>query len=528
MSQTLQLNDKRTIIISIFPANKGLYTSVPSVYVDKEYLYASQNLIHTTTGTRRTRPGIDPYYTSGLGSGEAIKYLFDFWRTDSTTGEQNQQVVAVTNGRVFADEADGAFTSIGSVVGYDASKNITGDALVGFMVLGIEDQAPKKYIQAGSIADLGGSPPTGWLVRKHRSRVWLAGVKTAPHTLYYSAIEDPESWSGGTSGNLNIDLGASDPVGITSIFPEIFGELYIGKWESIYQIFSSTTTLGVRPLVSTIGNVSHNGTASIQNDIIFPSLRGLHSLQTTVNYGDVESSFLTFGIHDLWNSTVDFTRTNEMSAAFIPEFNSYLITYPKKNSSSYNLLGFNVVTKDFFLWEDFNASYITTFTDSDKRRRLLIGTSDANIGLMQSIDSTDFTDFLISFSSSFRTPRIFPNLNPTFTWGFKNLTVFFKPRGPNPIRVAYRIDNRLTDTVSITQDDVIGGTALGVFLLGSDILGQTNELVGKTVPINGYGTSIQLEMTSTPDLEEDGTAMEVLGYNIECEMTGDIKATIEV
>lgn len=525
MATIYQHPDKRTVTVSVFPANRGLKSSISEALLAPEELSESNNIIHTTYATRRTRPGIASYYVSGFGSGEAVKWIMDFWRTSGTS--QNQKVVAVTNGRIYADSADGTFVKIGDVASNSLTKNITGDVLVGFMVIGIEDEVPQKYIQGGATAALGGSPPTGGIVRKHKSRIFLTGVKTAPHTVYYSSVENPEEWSGGTSGSVNLDLGASDPYGNTAIFEDLFGELYVAKWNSIYQITTSASPFAVKPLLSTIGCISHNGVASTQNDVIFPSERGLHSLATTLNYGDVEAKYLSFPVHNIWHTLIDFTKAKQISGSFVPEYNSYLMCYPDRTGDNFNLLGYNVVTQDFFHWESFNATFITPFVDSSKRRRLMIGTNDGNIGIGRTIDDTAFLDFLTSFNTNFKTAIIFPGGRASGTFGFKELTVYFQTRSTDPIVGTYQIGSLGARTFSLNQGSP--GILLGNFVLG-DLLGAPGSLLSRTVPLTGYGNSIKLGFSTTPtnSTGTDGTALEVFGYDIECEKVGDTLENVAV
>lgn len=512
------VKDQPRTSVNIFPATKGLQSAIPAALIQHEWLNQSRNLIHTTNGSRRTRPGIEPYYVSGFGSGDAVKCLIDFWR--NVSGVKTQKVVAITSGKIFSDAADGVFSSITTVGDeFSASAKISMDALVGFLVIGVSGEVPRKYLMSGAVTDLGGSPPTAWIVRKHRSSIFLAGDANNPDVLYKSGLEAPEIWSGGTSDTFNVDLGSSDPVGLTALSPTLYGRMYIGKWNSIYSLNTYNGIQAIEPISETIGIVSHNAVVATHNDLIFPSVRGIHSLQTTQTYGDVENTFITFPVHDIWTQTVNFDRSQEMSAAFIPEYNSYLITYPKRGSETFDVLGYNIVTGDIFHWSDFGASFLTTFRDSQRRTRLLIGTQDANIGLGRLMTDVDFSDFMESFSSGFKTGNIFPTYQPNSVWSFKNLTVFFKPRSGRPMVVTYFIDNKEIGTLNISQTSS-GGTLLKDFILAENSLGAANNYTAVKKELNGYGNSIQLDFNVEPPGEDLPVGMEVYGYEIDCEQVG--------
>src|SRR4030095_279393 len=105
---------------------------------------------------------------------------------------------------------------------------------------------------------------------KHRNAIYLAGDSNNPEVMYKSEDENPTVWSGGTSDIFNIDLGASDPVGITTLSPTLFGRMYVGKFNSIYELQTFAGGQSINPLVDGIGMISHNATIATQNDIIFP------------------------------------------------------------------------------------------------------------------------------------------------------------------------------------------------------------------------------------------------------------------
>lgn len=511
--------------VSIFPANKGLNSAMPSALLKHEELNQSRNIIHTTNGSRRTRPGIDPFYISGFGGDGSVVGLLDHWYNTGATNKI-QNTMAIVNDPVLGAAV---YSSIGATGIFERVSDSTSippgffvgtpfstmDALVELVLIGLVNQGYFTFNPATKVWTKITTPGTDeWIVRKHRSCVYLAGSTQFKDVLIKSDTENPIVFSGGSSDSFNLDLGASDPFGILTLSPTIFGRMYIGKFNSIYELQTFSGGQLINPLIEGIGMISHNATVATQNDLIFPSARGLHSLQTTQNYGDVDTTFISFPIHDIWENTVDFNNPQYMSACFVPEYNSYLITYPERNSTNFSLIGYNIATGDIFYWQGFNATFLSTIKDSNKRTRLLIGTNDANIGLGRVMTDTEFTDFLNSFASGFRTGQIFPTYQPGTSWNFKNLTVFFKPLGGNPFSVAYKIDNKDIETLDFDQTSG-GAVNLIDFTLGQDLLGAENTYSRASKSLKGYGNSIQLDFNAT-----DG-GMEIYGYEIECEQSGD-------
>lgn len=54
--------------------------------------------------------------------------------------------------------------------------------------------SPKKYAGSGSFAALGGSPPVAAYATTHKGRLVLAHSTALPNTVWFSAVEDPETW----------------------------------------------------------------------------------------------------------------------------------------------------------------------------------------------------------------------------------------------------------------------------------------------------------------------------------------------
>src|SRR3990167_6207791 len=328
---------RRTQFISVFPANGGLQTANNPALIPIANLKDINNIIFTNDTSRRTRPGRKRFDdASSLTEVSNFKYLKDFWRYDSTSGSLRTKGVCVVNGKVFADDGgNGVFTNITGTFTIPATDAVTMDVFANLLIMAFENVTPKKYNHSGNILNLGGSPPQGSLYRTHAGYGWLGGIQSAPHTVYKSDADDPENWSSGSAESITVNDGDGDPDGVTALFPTFYEDMYVAKRRMLYRIRqSSTGTFSVALILAGVGCVSHNSVVALQNDIIFASERGIHSLAATQKYGDVESAFLTAPIHDIYNEKLDFSRAKQMNACYIPEFNSYMVTFPKRGSST--------------------------------------------------------------------------------------------------------------------------------------------------------------------------------------------------
>lgn len=500
MAQTFASKDGNSIIVSVFPAAKGLQSGIVSAFAEPESCILTDNMIHPTSGARTTRPGLFRYMSNDtpLGGSGGIRFLLDHFRTVS--GVKEQKVIAVANKTIYANSVGGPFVPVGTFSNSNDVDIVTGDGFVGLALLGIKGNGMYSYNHT-ALSQIATAPSGAYIVRKHRGSVWVAGNPDSPETLYKSNTEDPTDYSTGTSDAFNIDLGASDRTGLLAICPEYLGRLYLGKYSSLYEIDTSVASFPVRPISDTIGIISHNGVIATPGDLIFPSARGLHSMKATQQYGDIADTFLSRPVEDIWLSRIDFTRHEEISAAFAQEYNSYLMVYPEKVTGNYNLLGLNLLTGNIYHWDDFGTTYVTRHIDPDDgRQRTLHGREDGDIAHQSYMEDALYTDFNSSYTSSFTTPPIFPMGVPGPDFRFTRCTFFFNPRSVKDISITYQIDGDVSRTASIIQSDLtLGG-----------------RMVKKTVELAGVGQSVSFTFSCSSSVTSEGAAMELLGYNINC------------
>ena len=136
----------------------------------------------------------------------------------------------------------------------------------------------------------------------HLNRLWVGGVSTAPHEVQYMADGNIFDSTGIDTGRFVFDSGDGDRViGISKPF---FENLMIFKgpqYGSIHRLEGKTPTTFARSKL-TVGApvLNHRGIITTPTDIYWISQYGVHSLQTTLRFGDFEQGFLSLPIQKLW------------------------------------------------------------------------------------------------------------------------------------------------------------------------------------------------------------------------------------
>lgn len=511
--QNFTSKDGQNLILSVFPASKGLTSGIVSAFAPADSKFISENLVHPISGSVRTRPALKQYMTNApLGGVRGLRYIFDHFRTVSEV--KQQKTIIVANKGFWADNGTGTFSHLGNFSSTVPVDIVTGTSLAGVSVFGVKSVGLKQYNHT-TLSDLTtGEPQSCYIVRKHRGSIWACGNPEFPEVLYKSNGESITNFTTGTSNSFNIDLGASDAKGLTAICPDFLGRLYLGKQTAIYEMDTSVTSFPVRPITEAFGILSHNAVVVVGGDLIFPSLRGLHSMQAALQYGDISETFLSRPVSNLWLEKIDFDRAEEINACFSQEFNSYLMVYPDKTTGEYNLLGYNIVEGAFYHWDSLGISYLgPQINSTTKFHRVLFGKDDGSIDYIEDLHSADYLDTGgDNYISRFKTPPMFPSTAPGPTFRFTRAEIFFIPRSTAPITLEYQVDQKPAQTVTISQSDVT----------------LNGGMCKKIVDLSGEGQSITFDFSCSASSSGTGAAMEILGYNVHCLPSGDVYSTVQV
>lgn len=523
---------KTTKRLDIYPASGGLDGNRNVGQIDPRRLVEANNIVFdTATTARKKRPGIGQFYASGITSFNNPMGIYDYFRT--VAGSPQHRLVTFIDGRVYAGDGNGIFTDITGAATLSATDTIVYDVFIGLLIMAFKNNYPHYWTQSGNIVNM--DPAAGFsvdtpkasLYRTHLNHGWMAGVHNYPHRIYKSDTGNPLIWTPGGPGGaeyFDVNAGDGDPVGITALFPSFHNDLIVAKRKSLYRIYWNGTAFGVAELVKGIGCIAPNTVVPIHNDIIFCSERGVHSLSTTDSYGDYQTSFLSSNIHKTYIEELDFTRADEMSAVYSSELNSYLLVFPRVGFGlSTDILGYNIINKEWYRWENVNAAFIANYIDTRNRDREIVLSKNGNIGLLNSEVLTDYDE---PYTVLCKTGIIYPYNIPKQQVNFKSITIYYVPKGNYTFNLTYKIDNLEIETLIFDQSG-LGGTPLGEFTLGIDQLGFSGKIKTVTKPLQGTGSGIELTFYHIPEtLESYDEDVEILGYSIEFIDAGDTSETI--
>jgi hypothetical protein len=502
----------------------GLNTSLDESMIGANQLTVADNLVFDTRGSRRKREGIDHDWDSGSDAAAALVGLHDFWYG---TSSKTQRILSVSNARAVYSYSGGTRTTL-TVAGTAWSGTLTSCSIITFNNLAIiaisgSGNVLKKYSGSGDVEDLDGTPPAASILREHHGRIWC-NDKTNLDRLHFSPVHDHTKWNGsGDSGAIDIGVGDGDPEGITAIFPTFKGDLFVAKKTKLYRISGySPETYQVSLVSSGIGCVSHNSIAAIdQDDMMFVSERGIHSLVATANYGDFASNFVSADIQKTFNDDLSRSRLKFSVGAYNPQINSVAFAVSGSGASTNDRVYlYHLPSKSWYRWPSISCESMIVASDTDQKR-FYFGTSTTRVsksftGANYDVSSSG-TNTAISFQIT--TGYIAPDNNPYSMKAFKRFILYYKPAGNHTIAVNMHVDNMsLSSENSLTFSETAGTDLLGsTFILGASILGYSVVMGPYSKMVDGIGRGFKLDITQTGTNQE----VEIQGFGIEFEPAGE-------
>ena len=201
--------------------------------------------------------------------------------------------------------------------------------------------------------------PFGHRIAVFQNRLWVI----RGDRLFGSYIGDPFGWDftrSGPNDPMEIAIGSDDQDDGTALTETPQGDLVVFKKNSTHRLTGfvrnppsgATRNEFSRVVVSdNIGCAAPNTVVQTDKDVFWMSLRGVHSLQATDEYGDVVPNDLSFPIADFWN-TADESSLRRAQAVYHPRLGLYILGFPSGNSRFLNkLLVYDLKSRQWKVWD---------------------------------------------------------------------------------------------------------------------------------------------------------------------------------
>jgi len=415
---------------------------------------------HKIGGTTRA-------HSNAVASGGTVTGLFDFWRHSG--GSAVRKLVIHAGANCYAADLGSEFSSIGSGLSSGAVPSY--ETFDDFLIIGSTGDVPKSYDQT-TFQNLAGSPPNFAFSETHKNRLWAAGVATAPSKLYYSALLDPEDWTGSGSGAIDIDPNDGDAITALASHKD---NLWVFKGPnkgSIHRIVGSAPTggdsFGRVTFVRGMGAAAHNTMFRFKDDLGFMWSDGsIHSLNATAAYGDFNESALSRPINNWIREHINGNRLKNMWAMHdsVRGYVLFAISIDTSSTNNHHLMmDYRFDPPRWSHWNAYTSGCVASVIDVGVPSPFG-GSNDGYVRRLQrSAKSVDG-------SAAIPCDTTLPFLhyaNPMNFKQFSRAAVGISPKGNYDLIFGWTRDDNAEQTESVSQGQ--GGTVLDSFTLGTDTL----------------------------------------------------------
>lgn len=523
----------------LYPWIGGLNTAQDPIILDPQNLTVADNIVFTTSGSRRKRGGQARYNAAKMSGASTsnVVYFANYWSIVSSA-KREYFVAATANGKVFrSTPAAATWSSFSTTTLTITQGGVTSEVINNNLVMGFQgNTVPRVWVAQNTSTNLvamtsattSALPFTSvWICKGFIERLFVAGDPALPDRLYVSIPGTYNNFTqGAVAGSgivLDIGIGDGDPTGITAIFPGTGSNriLYIAKRRHLYALNCSDVdqrNWSITLISNQIGVINPNAVATLdETDVIFMSDKGVHSLSQVISTTAViPGEFLSFPIQPDYNSIVNSANRGQISLTYVPSLNSVLFSCKRVGVSTYETIyGFNIELKQWFRWTSTPCNFISTrfntTTGSDE-----IYACDVN-GQVNKLQQTTLADFGSAISTTIVSSFIFPDGIPLFEYNFTRVILIFRSRDNGTFSVQYTLDGVVNDSFTV-QERIAGSNVLGTTLLGAAfVLGQIQAVKPYYQNLNGTGSSIQFTINHNA-LNLD---FELFGLVLEYEQAGD-------
>lgn len=447
-------------------------------------LTKSLNAVYTSSGAASKRFDRTTLTSTTVGAAVGITGGVQF----NTSGGTSYNVFGTDDGKVYRLNADGTTTAIstGNTTGTKWFFATYNDKLI----ICNRADAPKKTTDANTVTALGGSPPaTGGPVVVHGNRVFFLDA-TTKSKLTWSALNDEEDYTTvSNAGTLLVS--ANDGSNAIGLVPSI-NELIILKGTRPYRLqgtnpstFALTTLV---PTTGSVGAVSFTGNIFSVNDVVYVATNGVVSLNTTMNFGDIQARFMSEKVAPYFEPETAYTLSLQNLSNAVAVYDSqnnriYVSVDSDADGKNDLTLIYDLVTEGWSTWDIGFASMWPVKSSTTGLVEIYAGTYTGHVQVLNRNVSTNAIDFHVRHLSCLNAPGI--EKSPRY------LFIYAEELGNVSLTGDIKYDFGLSGGTTFSVSLLGNSHTLGVnWVLGTDPLGVQDQVV-KRVDLSGIGEFVE-------------------------------------
>ena len=443
-------------------APQGNSLQIPFLLRADNVFYELDGAPHKIGGSTIYGPRLDE-----SGSAVSVQGLYDFW-LQGTAGSETQNYITYAGTQLLnSTNLSGTWAAIKT--GLEADKEPCFETFTARVIWASTStvDVPQRWDGAAAATSiLGATAPNFAFHVKHKNLLWASGVASNPSRLYYSDTLDPTVWSGGVAGSIDIDPDDGDRITAISSHKN---ELIVHKGPnrlSVHRITGSSPSgsdaFARVPFVTGVGAINHNGVFRINDDLVFPSPRGLHSMAATAAFGDYVEAFLARPILSFYQDGLNHNVLNTCWGANYQSRGQAIWSFALASGSTKNVYFVYDYRFQPGRWSSWgvnspyvNGNCLAVMQSTGRKHRLFAGTTGGYVYQL------DVTDRSVANGTAYTGDWQTPFLNFGSSAMKKNLHqgyLSLLPKGAYNLNLEYTRDTNASQTATLAQG---GGNVLG-------------------------------------------------------------------
>lgn len=358
--------------------------------------------------------------------------------------------------------------------------------------------------------EIGGAAPAGAnFVQNHDKHLCVVDAVNEPNTVYYSAINNHDDFSGTGSGSINL---SDHIVGIKSFRDS----LYIFCKNSIHRLveINDPTNIQIVPVTGNLGCLDGFTIQEIGGDLVFLSSDGIRTIAATDRLDDVELGTISRPIQVIVDSISENRDAYTFSSVVIREKNQYRLFYTASSTVGHGIIGTLIADANGalgFKWSeirDIPLNCITSYYSEGSVEKIYHGGKNGYV--YEHDKGNDFDGRKIE--AEFRSPDShFGDLGVRKTLHYLNMSI--SNVGPVSLYITPHFDFGSANIIqpSPTLFTLANAPAIyGASIYGNAYYASTADPLTR-VPLQGSGSSIALKFYCN----NDNPPFVIHGYHVE-------------
>ncbi len=451
--------------------------------------------------------GATKYNSTAVPTAGIILGGYDFWPSVST-----QRMIVYTNGGYLLKDTGDALFSTTLKTGLNVTKIpvfVTGgeEALASSRKLFLFNGYDSVQVLAADGASTTNiaTPPADWSSTNqpncgcvHEGRLWGA----LGHRVYFSKTTNHEDFTAGSGatdgGTLVLWPGVGNEIKQMLSFKGVL--LVFKEPRGIFLIDTASTSISdwkVMQLNGSIGVASSHSAVQIDDDILFMDSTGSVQIFSGIDNFNITGANLSQNkqMNVYVQENVNIAELEHVKAVFYPAKREVHFAVPQ-TSATYNtarlVLDLNRPSQPRWRWSPRDVcESLWLRKDSQEIPRIVCG--DAT-GFVWLLDQDARSKAGAAYLGAFQTPHMdFGNIDPLLASRQKlgaEIEILAEPREGITLSIDVYWDNEFRHTITMSLNPQ--GTALGTFVLGTNVLGSDQLLSIRRKKLLGSGRRLSL------------------------------------